>query len=186
MAKVVQEQVTMYLRALVNEKLKQIDVDEGAKFAAEEVSNIIRERTSMGYDVNMKRLPPLSAKYKAWKLRAIKGKGKAKIKSSEVDGEDKYRAIKVPNHIRLSGGTFAAFKSTVNTASINGSKITVSFRVTNTRKVGNENLLNYLRKMGRDIFGLSTDEKRQKKEQKQIIKAFIKGSGIKVSGKFKK
>jgi hypothetical protein len=137
--------------------------------------DLCRRRTATGVDVKGNGFPQYSKGYPKKKLRYINGK-----RSKRQPAKTAFAAKKVRDVTRVSGRTWAdmAWKSVKVQKSATGFKVQVDLGMKNTARPGgvtSAEIVEYLREMGYDFFGLAKAGPYRKKEQ-DAIKALVKTS----------
>ncbi len=187
MAKTNRQNIKAVLELAVNKELNRLkpQIKRGNEAMGKTAIDLIRDRTDRGIDANGKRLPKLSALYREFKRKFAAGKIKKSKRGRHGEyakmfrARNKWRARKVPNHGRLSGRTLSAMTSKANVPKIRDTDITASFSI--FIRSDRDKIITFLTMMGRNIWGLAKKGTPQRrKEETILIRAFERGSGIKV------
>ena len=139
--------------------------------AAVEAIEIIRERTKR-YDVNYRKLPPLSRLYKRFKAKYAANRIKYRKRSGKryrnLQNTTEFKAKGVPNHGRLTGQFFAAMTPETPVVRPGGGGFQITLRLKLKGKL-NIAKAGYLKDMHRDVWGIN-----EKREGPKILQVFTK------------
>lgn len=179
--------LTLFIEEEVSKQLSQTKLVKASRAGTKEMINQIQKRTQSGIKVDGKRLKSFSRSYKKWKRDYIRSgvpkKGKRKRGAStnaryrDLNNTTKWKAKKLPAHIRLTGKMFSnmqPLKANISRTR-NGISITLNAFIRGKR---NQKIYSYLVEMDRDFWGLSTNKSRRDKEVNAITEAMFPILGI--------